>query len=115
MAHTYICGIYAHTAVAIRLKQIGFSRKRNDKAEARVYGAYGRNFVPRIPLDRSRKVVLRFDIGGIYWYRNISISVGSLGLTGFGNLDRPYLVLLSGHQLTAAAALRCCSREKNTQ
>jgi hypothetical protein len=36
-----------------------------------------------------------------------------LGLTGFENLDRPYLVSLSGHQLTAAAALRCCSREKH--
>jgi hypothetical protein len=63
----------------------------------------------------SRKVVLRFDIGVIYWSRNISISIGTLGLAGFGNLGRPYLVSLSGHQLTAASALRNCSREKNTQ
>ena len=56
----------------------------------------------------------RFGIGGIYCSRYILISLGNLGLTGFGNLDRPYLILLSGHQLTAAAALSCCSREKNT-
>jgi hypothetical protein len=36
-------------------------------------------------------------------------------LSGFRNLDRPYPISLSGHQLTAAAALRNCSREKNTQ
>jgi hypothetical protein len=42
----------------------------------------------------------RFSIGEIYRSRYISISIGNLGLTGFGNLDRPYLILRSGHQLT---------------
>jgi hypothetical protein len=45
----------------------------------------------------------------------VLISLGNFGLTGFENLDRRYLVSLSSHQLTAAAALRCrcCSREKS--
>ena len=71
-------------------------------------------FRPRISVDRARKAMHRFGIAGIYCSRYILISIGNLVLTGFGNLDRPYLILLSGHQLTAAAALSCCSREKNT-
>jgi hypothetical protein len=37
--HTYIP--VHHTAVAMQLKQSGFSRKRNDNGEAKVYGPYG--------------------------------------------------------------------------
>jgi hypothetical protein len=43
----------------------------------------------------------------------MSISIGNLVLTRFGSLHRPYLILMSGNQLTAAA-LSSCSREKNT-
>jgi hypothetical protein len=42
------------------------------------------------------------------------VSLGNLDLTALANLDRPYLEPLSGHHLTAAAAPRSCSREKNT-
>ena len=57
----------------------GFSRRRNDKAEVRVYGAYGRNFAPRISVDRARKATHRFRIGGIYCSRYILISYREFG------------------------------------
>jgi hypothetical protein len=101
--------------VYVRLSLIGFSHRRNDKAEIRVYGSYGRTFVPacrRIDLGRC---LLRFDIGGIYWSVIYRYLWGIWALTGFGNLVRPYLILLSGHQLATAAALRYCSLEKDAQ
>jgi hypothetical protein len=111
--------LYDVTIAANTLVPFGFSHRRNDHAEVRVcmYMVRANEISPAAYrcMYRSQKAMHRFGIGGIYCSRYILIYIGDLGLTGFGNLARPYLVLLS-HQLTAAAAtLSCCSRERNTQ
>jgi hypothetical protein len=45
-----------------------------------------------ISLDRSRKAMNRFYVSGIYYSRYILIYIGDLGLTGFRNLDRLYII-----------------------
>jgi hypothetical protein len=78
-----------------------------------ISGYMVRRISRRISVNRSRKAMLRFCIVGMYCSRYILIYIiEDLGLTGFGNLDRPYLILLSGHPLTAAAVLSCRSRGK---
>jgi hypothetical protein len=57
----------------------------------------------------------KFSIREIYCTLYISISLRNLGLTRIGNLDRPYLIILSGHQLTTAAALAVVRARKNAQ
>jgi hypothetical protein len=50
--------------------------------------------LPGISVDRARKAMHKFCIGGTYCSCYIVISVGNFGLAGCENLDRPYLILI---------------------
>jgi hypothetical protein len=69
---------------------------------------------PRISVDRAPKPMRRFCIAGIYCFCCRLVSIANLGLTGFGNLDRPYLIYFQVVVSRRRRAMLSFTREKHT-